>query len=385
MRGTGLSDRDVPLSSEQLFVLDLEAVVDELRLDKFPLYGLCGGGRLALHYYSRHPARVSHLIFYGTDPEASGDERKKRRNVTHSVIQASWKVGSKLTIEGLMPYGGTREDIERLARWLQISVASDVAQKLIELRQDQSDLEPLLAKVSVPTLVIHRRGDHVPFVGGRGLAAKIRGARFLPLEGYNHLPATHEEAMELVTPVIEFLADHQSDSKFPSADVGVPLTYLFTEIEGPTVIEPRLGKKGFEKLLRIHTDTVRSIIQSYRGAEVKRSGGGIGASFFSASRAVGCALQIHHALAKRNAANREDAVKVRIGLNAGESAADDNAPLGTAQLARLICHRAEPSQILVSDGVRQLVAGKGFTFESAGIRRLKVLDEPLALYELHIG
>src|SRR4029453_4662051 len=50
MRGPGLSDRNVPLLSEQLFVLDLEAVVDELGLQRFPLYGLCGGGRFARRY-----------------------------------------------------------------------------------------------------------------------------------------------------------------------------------------------------------------------------------------------------------------------------------------------------------------------------------------------
>jgi class 3 adenylate cyclase/DNA-binding winged helix-turn-helix (wHTH) protein len=384
LRGTGLSDRNVSLSSEELFILDLEAVVDELGLQLFPLYGLCGGGRLALHYYSRNPARVSHLIFYGTDPEASGDERKKQRNVTHAVIQASWKVGSKLTMEHLMPHGGTREDIERLARWLQISVASDVAQRLIELRQDRSDLGPLLAKVSVPTLVIHRRGDHVPFVGGRELAAKIRGARFLPLEGYNHLPATHEEAMELVTPVVEFIAKGQDSSGALSVE-GVPITLLFTDIEGSSSLTTRLGAKEVQKLVQAHNDTVRRAIESYNGNEVKYTGKGIGASFFSASRAVGCALHIQQALVKRNAANPEDAVNVRVGVTVGEPIVDDNDPFSaSAQVARQICELAKPGQVLVSDLVRQLVDGKGFAFEPLDVRTLKGFDEPVALYRLHV-
>ena len=323
LRGTGLSDHNVSLSSEELFILDLEAVVDELGLQRFPLYGLCGGGRLALHYYARHPGRVSHLIFYGTDPETSGDERKKQRNVTRSVIQASWKVGSKLTIEHLMPYGGTREDVDRLARWLQISVTSEVAQKLLELRQERGDLRPLLAKVTVPTLVIHRRGDHVPFAGGRELACKIPGASFLPLEGYNHLPATHEEAMELVTPVVEFLGKGRAIETSP-VDVGVPVTLLFTDIEGSASIKQRLGGKGAQRLVRAHYDAVRRAIESYNGKEVKHSGKGIAASFYSASRAVGCALHIQHVIAKLNAANPEDAVNVRIGLNAGEMIPGDS-------------------------------------------------------------
>ncbi len=62
-RGTGLSERDVSELSEELFVLELEAVVDELRLQRFALYGLSAGGRLILDYYAKHPNRVSHLVF----------------------------------------------------------------------------------------------------------------------------------------------------------------------------------------------------------------------------------------------------------------------------------------------------------------------------------
>jgi DNA-binding winged helix-turn-helix (wHTH) protein len=118
MRGTGLSDRNVPLSSEQLFVLDLEAVVDELKLHRFPLYGLCGGGPLALRYYAKHPNRVSHLVFYGASLEPVTSERKRQSDIVLSVMRAAWEIGSKMRVERLMPHGGTREDVERLARWL---------------------------------------------------------------------------------------------------------------------------------------------------------------------------------------------------------------------------------------------------------------------------
>jgi DNA-binding winged helix-turn-helix (wHTH) protein/pimeloyl-ACP methyl ester carboxylesterase len=207
MRGTGLSDRNVRLSSELQFVLDLEAVVDEMGLERFPLYGLCGGALLALRYYAKHPDRVSRLVFYGTDLQPVSAERMKQREITRSVMRASWEVGSKMRVERLMPRGGTREDVERLARWLRSSVSSQVSARLMALRQKRDDLAAILANVSVPALVIHRRGDHVPFSGGRELAAKIPGARFLALEGNNHLPANQAEAMEIVTPVVEFLAE----------------------------------------------------------------------------------------------------------------------------------------------------------------------------------
>jgi class 3 adenylate cyclase/DNA-binding winged helix-turn-helix (wHTH) protein len=385
MRGTGLSDREVSLSSEELFLLDLETVVNELRLQRFPLYGLCEGGRLALSYYTKHPSRVSHLVFYGTNPQASSDKHKKQRNIALSVMRASWEVGSKLSVERLMPHGGTREDVERLARWVRLSVTCEASQKLMELRQNRDDLAPILAKVLIPTLVVHRRGDHVPFAGGRELASRIPGARFLPLEGYNHIPATHDEAMELVTPVVEFLAEGYHETATRAAEANVPVTLLFTDIEASNMLNQRLGDQTAQMILQAHSDAVRRAIESYNGKEVRHTGKGIGASFYSASRAIGCALHIQHEIAKRNAVNPEDAVKLRIGLNAGEPTAGNNGLSGvSAQLTRQICEMAEPGQVLVSDLVRELVAGKGFTFEPVAVKTVKGFKEPVALFKLRV-
>jgi pimeloyl-ACP methyl ester carboxylesterase len=96
----------------------------------------------------------------------------------------------------------------------------------MEIGSRRGDLTPILVNVSVPTLVIHRRGDQVPFAAGREIAAKIPGARFLPLEGSNHLPSSHEEAMEIVRPVIEFLRGREqkflSDKDAASITVMLP-------------------------------------------------------------------------------------------------------------------------------------------------------------------
>jgi len=383
-RGTGLSERDASdYSSDESFVPDLEAVVDELRLEKFALYGFSAGGLLALHYYAKHPDRVSHLVFYGTNTRGSDDDRRKQREVVLAVIRASWEVGSKLWAERMMPYGGTRQDIERIARWLRLSATGDVVQKQIEIGSNRRNLSKLLTNVSVPTLVIHRRGDQVPFAAGRELASKIPGARFLPLEGSNHLPSSHEEAMEIVTPVIEFLRQSEDRRQPRTTDEIVPVTVMFTDIEGSTLLTQRLGDEGAQRLLREHNETVRGALESYNGKEIKHTGDGIMASFFSASRGVGCALQIQQTFADRNTANPEDAVRIRIGLNAGEPITEGDDLFGTSvQLARRICDRAEPGQVLVSDVVRQLVAGKGFAFEHLGAEMLKGFEEPVALYRV---
>jgi class 3 adenylate cyclase len=382
-RGTGLSERDASdYSSDESFVPDIEAVVNELSLPKFAMYGFSAGGRLALHYYAKHPNRVSHLVFYGTSATATNEERRINRGILLAVIRASWEIGSKVWAERLMPFGGSREDIERIARWLRLSATGDVIQKQIEIGSKRGDLTHLLVNVSIPTLVIHRRGDQVPFAAGRELAAKIPGARFLPLEGNNHLPSSHEEAVEIVRPAIEFLTGDRQKTR--TADEIVPATVMFTDIEGSTSLTHRLGDEGAQRLLRKHNETVRRALDSYNGKEIKHTGDGIMASFFSASRAVGCALYIQQSFAKRNDINPEDAVRVRIGLNAGEPIAEGNDLFGTSvQMARRICDRADPDQVLVSDVVRQLVAGKGFSFHQIGAEILKGFEEPVALFNVY--
>jgi adenylate cyclase len=193
---------------------------------------------------------------------------------------------------------------------------------------------------------------------------------------------SHDEAVQIVRPAIEFLTGDRQKTR--SADETVPATVMFTDIAGSTSLTHRLGDEGAQMLVRAHNDTVRRALDSYNGKEIKHTGDGIMASFFSASRAVGCALYIQQSFGERNGINPEDAVRVRIGLNAGEPIAEGNDLFGTSvQMARRICDRADPGQVLVSDVVRQLVAGKGFSFQQVGAEILKGFKEPVALFNVY--
>ena len=64
-RGCGLSDRTVPALSFETHLMDLHAVVEAARLDRFVLYGASQGAAIAIEYAARHPERVSHLVLYG--------------------------------------------------------------------------------------------------------------------------------------------------------------------------------------------------------------------------------------------------------------------------------------------------------------------------------
>jgi adenylate cyclase len=116
-------------------------------------------------------------------------------------------------------------------------------------------------------------------------------------------------------------------------------------------------------------------------------GDGFMASFSSPADALECALALQEACADRNAgAGAGPAITVRCGLNAGEPIAEDNDLFGTAvTLAARIMGKAAGGEVLVSDVIRQLVAGKRFHFEDRGPHRLRGFDDPVRLWALTPG
>ena len=127
---------------------------------------------------------------------------------------------------------------------------------------------------------------------------------------------------------------------------------------------------------------VREALKAHAGTEIKHTGDGIMASFTSASAALECAIAIQRALAQHNE-SAEQPIGVRIGLNAGEPVAEEEDLFGTAvQLAARVCDKAEAGQILASNVVQELAAGKGFTFTDKGEASLKGFEKPVRLHEV---
>lgn len=175
------------------------------------------------------------------------------------------------------------------------------------------------------------------------------------------------------------------DSEPRPAAGGRPVTILFTDIEGSTALTQQLGDNRAQQLLNEHDRVVRGALARFDGREVKHTGDGIMASFLSASAGVEAALAMQAAFAERESARGEETapLRTRIGLNVGEPVAQGDDLFGSAvQLARRICDEAEPGQILVSDVVRQLCAGKTFVFTDIGRIPLKGFEEAFALYDV---
>lgn len=199
-RGNGLSDWEVDDISFDAFVSDLEAVVDAAGLDRFALLGISQGCPVSIAYAVRHPQRVSQLVLYGGYARGwakRGSKDKERGNAMVELIRQGWGQDNpafRQMFTSTMIPGATREQMQWFNELQRRTTSPENAARL-RLAMGDIDVMALLPKVSVPTLVLHAREDAVaPFDGGRKMAAIIPGARFVPLEGANHLLIENEPA-----------------------------------------------------------------------------------------------------------------------------------------------------------------------------------------------
>ena len=380
-RGSGLSDRYVTDFSLDSCVLDLEAVVDRLGLEKFALFGFQHSGPVAIACAARQPDRLSHLLLWCSFPRGSDFWRLPRSQAFRAIRETDWD----LYVESMADLAsGGRASEEEVRGWSAFmrECTTPELQGAVLSAAGGFDVTGLLPELRTPTLVLHRR--NVPFQDvavARGLASQIPDARLALLEGTSMMPWTGDT--EAVLSAIEEFLDEGEETRGAALAKEDVHTILFTDMESSTALTQRLGDAKAQDLLRTHNTIVRDALKAHGGSEVKHTGDGIMASFPSASQALQCAIAIQRAVAARAEELPDIPLRVRIGLNAGEPVAEESDLFGTAvQLARRICDQAEGGEILASDVVRQLVAGKGFLFSDRGDVVLRGFEDPVRLYEV---
>jgi class 3 adenylate cyclase/pimeloyl-ACP methyl ester carboxylesterase len=205
-RGNGLSDWDVDDISLDAWVSDLETVVDAAGLDRFPLLGMSQGCAISIAFAVRHPQRVSHLVLYGgfargAYRRAKDDLELQKAKALATLIRTGWGEEApafRQLFGSLFMPGGTKEQLDKFAERQRKTTSAECAFRYFETTRN-IDVSDLLPRISVPTLVMHVRGDQVqPFEGGRELAAGIPGARFVALQGQNHIPLEQDAVTERI-------------------------------------------------------------------------------------------------------------------------------------------------------------------------------------------
>jgi len=204
MRGSGLSDRYVKEQCVEAWVRDLHAVVSDLQLDQFDLLGLCQGGAIAIAYCCCHPEKVRNLILYDTYTrgalvDGADKEHQREAYALAQMIEVGWERDDnafrKVFADLLIPEASD-EERDWLAELQRKSASPKMAARLWTAFHEIDVLEQA-KKVSVPTTIFHVTGDRlVPFEEGRKLAGLIDHARFIPLEGNNHILMKNEPAWE---------------------------------------------------------------------------------------------------------------------------------------------------------------------------------------------
>ncbi len=361
-------------------MLDLEAVVGRLGLDRFALYASVFAGVVAITYAAHHPERVSHLILAHSYARGSDVMKTPQAEGLIALLDKDWVMFTETWVRvGLGWSAG--EPARHAAATMREKATPEGIRSLLGFI-GELDVTDLLPRVKSPTLVIQRRQVAVPDVTvAKNLASQIPEARLVLLEGESIVPYM-DDAEAMYQAIDEFLGEEPTPEGKPP-EAGAMRTILFTDMEGSTDLTQRLGDAGAQDCLRTHNTIVRGALGAHGGSEIKHTGDGIMASFASASSSLEAAIAIQKAFADHNQDSAHTTIRVRIGLNAGEPVAEDDDLFGTAvQLAARVCAQAEPGQILTSNVVQELAAGKGFDFADKGEATLKGFETPVRLYEV---
>ena len=310
-RGMGLSDRPGQPSTLEQGMDDTIAVMDAAGSERAALFGVSEGGPMSMLCAATHPDRVSALIEYGTFArmlEVDGYEYGLPEEVIDSpfeVIAADW--GGPFAINVWAPTKAEDEPFrEWWARFLRLGTSPRGAHDLLSLYKEL-DVRPVLGSIATPTLVLHRSRDLVVQAGaGRFLGENIPGARFVELDGDDHIAWT-DDWQTVVEEIEEFLTGQRH-----ARDVDrVLATVMFTDIVGSTESAARLGDRGWGDLIARHDELVRRELDRYRGRPVKTLGDGFLATFDGPARAIRCARDITDAV-------RGLGIEIRAGLHTGE-------------------------------------------------------------------
>jgi len=375
-RGTGLSD---PVPPDRLPTLeermdDVRAVLDAVGSEQAAVFGFSEGGLMSVLFAATYPERTTALVLYGVfakriwSPDYPWAPKPDDRAREIEDLERNW--AERMDLDKLAPSEGDAFK-DRMATYFRRSASPGAAAALMRMNT-QIDVRDVLPAIQAPTLILHRRDDLDASVEeGRWMAGQIPGAKFVELPGDAHtLWAGNTD--EIVDEVEEFLTGARRGLE-PDR---VLATVLFTDIVGSTAKATELGDRRWREILERHHSIVRQQLARYDGREVDTAGDGFLATFDGPARAIRCASAIQRAVPVIG-------LEVRAGLHTGECELHGEKVAGVAVHtgARVLGH-AGPGEVLVSQTVKDLVAGSGIEFQDRGTHQLKGVPGDWRLYSV---
>lgn len=371
-RGTGMSDRPPGIPTPDERMADARAVMDAAESTSAHVLGWSEGGPLGIMLTVGHPERVRSLVLYGTqatfrrrDDYPFGDSEESEEE-WYAELESGWGTVDHVLL--------THPDADplfarRRALYMQ-SAASPAGAVALAKSNGLIDTRGLLPSIRVPTLVLSRRDDPVgPEPAGRYLAERIPGARFVALEGDEHLPWLGD-AEALCAEIEHFVTGVRPAALEP----GVVRAILLCDLEGSTKLARTLGDERWTDLLTAYGDAADRAVHTHGGRLVDRTGDGLMAAFEGPVNAVRAAQHIQ-------AAAEELGLRARAGVHMGEVVERAGALRGIAvHLAARVMASAAGGEVLVSETVKDIVAGSALHFQDRGTHQLKGIQEPRRLF-----
>ncbi len=366
-RGTGMSDRSSQIFTLEQRMHDVQAVLDEVGSERAVLFGISEGGPMSLLYAATFPERTSALILYGTyarrswAPDYPFGWSSERFDRVLANLERNWGTPEGVDLKMWAPsLAGNAEAGARMASYYRASASPGAAVAIMKMNQE-IDVRHLLPSIRVPTLILHRTAERVLQIEhARYLAEHIAGAKLVELPGEDHVPWVGNRDA-ILDEVEEFL----TGARQVHEPERVLTTVLFADIANSTERAAALGDHAWRELLGTFQAKVRELLRQYRGLEIDTAGDGFLTAFDGPARAVRCGSAICDAV-------RRLGIEVRCGVHTGECERAGDKLAGIAvHIGARVAGLAEPGEVLVSQTVRDLVAGSGLAFDERGVRALK--------------
>lgn len=381
-RGCGLSSRNVPAPNLENRTEDLRAVLDEVGSTSAVVGGWFESLAPAVLLAAGDPLRVRAMVWWNPWPRTLWAPDYPWG--ADSGFQASTLETLKLW--GTVPFGegwadtfewrGAPRPSDDSIRWWAVKARNactpDVAED-VERIWWQTDIRAVLRSVQAPTLLMVGEGDAEGLAVSEHVESLMPDARVevFPEKGWM---ADRTEIEGVNRPRLDALARFIGLQPRPVVPDTILSTILFTDIVDSTARQARLGDRDWKRLVDEHNRLVRDALATWRGFENDTAGDGFYATFDGPARAIHCARQIQERV-------RELGVEVRAGVHTGECELVDGKCAGiSVTTGARIAALARPSQVLVSQTVKDLVAGSGFTFTDAGEPELKGIPHRYRLY-----
>jgi class 3 adenylate cyclase/pimeloyl-ACP methyl ester carboxylesterase len=378
-RGVGMSDRVPGVPTLEARMDDIHAVMDAVGSERATLFGLGDAGPLCVLFAATYPERTSGLVLMNSSPrfvrnaELPWLPTRAEADLRARELERRWGEPAFMnkSFLGSNP-SASAEEATKLVRGVRVAVSPGAAAAYVRMN-DEVDVCPVLPSIRVPTLVLQREGAHWDVRSSRYLADHIPGARLVELLGADFVPFLGDQE-PLFAELEAFLAEASEGGQWQAEPDRVLATVLFTDIVGATVRMAELGDRAWRALLEQHHAEVRRQLTRFRGKEIDTAGDGFFATFDGPARAIHCARAVRDALA-------ELGLDVRAGLHAGECEVVDGKFSGIAvHTGARVAAQAGPGEVLVSQTVKDLVAGSGIEFEDRGDAELKGLPGEWRLY-----